>query len=284
MSNILQAIANIVDHPIPDILNYYKSISNNRINQVGDALEAFIKDAFANTISEVNFANKSDIYSETFSWVGNSNNIPDLILKNGDAVEVKKIDSLNSQLALNSSYPKSKLLSEDPMIASDCRTCEEWIEKDIIYAIGVFKNKKLHLLWMIYGDCYAAKADYYQRIKDKISIGVHEIQDVEFSETKELGRVNKVDPLGITYLRIRGMWGIDNPIKVYDYLPLGYKSDSEIQIISIISETKYLSLSKESRIMIESISKPQFKIQDSKILSPNNPAKKINVKIISYAK
>jgi hypothetical protein len=65
---------------------------------------------------------------------------------------------------------------------------------------------------------------------------------------------------------------------------LGYKSDSEIQIISIISETKYLSLSKESRIRIESISKPKFKIQDGKILSPNNPAKKINVKIISYAK
>ena len=105
MSNILQALANIVAHPIPDILNYYKNISNNRINQVGDALEAFIKDAFANTISEVNFANKSDIYSETFSWVGNSNNIPYLILKNGDAVEVKKIESLNSQIALNSSYP-----------------------------------------------------------------------------------------------------------------------------------------------------------------------------------
>lgn len=72
MSNILQAISNIVDHPIPDILNHYKNISNNRINQVGDALEAFIKDAFANTINEVNFTNKSDIYSETFSWIGNS--------------------------------------------------------------------------------------------------------------------------------------------------------------------------------------------------------------------
>ena len=45
-----------------------------------------------------------------------------------------------------------------------------------------------------------------------------ELQDVEFSETNELGRVNKVDPLGITYLRIRGMWGIENPIKVFNYV------------------------------------------------------------------
>jgi len=32
------------------------------------------------------------------------------------------------------------------------------------------------------------------------------IADIEFSQTKELGRVNRVDPLGITNLRIQGMW------------------------------------------------------------------------------
>ena len=34
-----------------------------------------------------------------------------------------------------------------------------------------------------------------------------------FAETKELGRVNQVDPLGITNLRIRGMWQIETQEK-----------------------------------------------------------------------
>ena len=48
MTNMLQAIVNIINNPLPDLLSHYKSTSNNRINAVGDALEEFIKDAFAN--------------------------------------------------------------------------------------------------------------------------------------------------------------------------------------------------------------------------------------------
>ena len=124
MANILEAIANIINNPVPDILNYYQTISNNRINAVGDALEEYIKDAFANTINQSNLSIRVNQHSQTFSWLGNQNNPPDLILKNGDAVEVKKITSLKSQIALNSSYPKKKLLSSDPMLVNDCRNCE----------------------------------------------------------------------------------------------------------------------------------------------------------------
>lgn len=67
MSDILQAISNIVNNPLPDLLGHYKITSNNRIDAVGDVLEAFIKDAFANTLTETNLANKAKIYSETFS-------------------------------------------------------------------------------------------------------------------------------------------------------------------------------------------------------------------------
>ena len=284
MTDILQAIINIVNNPIPDLLSHYKSKSNNRINAVGDALEEFIKDAFANTLTENNLSRKAKIHSETFSWLGNKNNPPDLIIKNGDAVEVKKIDKLKSKLALNSSYPKSKLLADSPMITKDCRNCEDWSEKDIIYTIGIFKAKKLHLLWMIYGDCYAAKAEYYERIKNQISAGVITIPGIEFAESKELGRVNKVDPLGITYLRIRGMWGIDNPFEVYDYLNLNYDPNSNFQLIAICSETKYLSLSSKSRTAIESMASSQLKINQAQIKSPNNPANMINVRIINYAR
>lgn len=174
MTNILTASINIINHSIPDILKYYKVASKNRINSVGDALEAFIKDAFAKTITEDDLSEKLKKYSETFSWLGNQNNPPDLIIKNGDAVEEKKINSLKSSIALNSSYPKAKLSASDPMITKDCRNCENWLEKDIIYAIGAFKQEQLKLLWLIDGSCYAAEKEYYERIKKKISAGIEE--------------------------------------------------------------------------------------------------------------
>ncbi len=283
MTNILEAIVNIINNPIPDILTHYKSQSKNRINAVGDALEEFVKDAFANTINQSNLREKSQIYSQKFSWLGNQNNPPDLMIKDGDAVEVKKIQSLKSQIPLNSSYPKSKLFADSLMITSACRNCEDWIEKDIIYVIGVISQQKLSMLWLIYGDCYAASKEHYEKIKNKIASGVNEIKGIELAQTKELGRVNKVDPLGITYLRIRGMWGIENPINVYSYLDIvDEKINCDFEMISIMRESKYLSFDKESRTKLESISTSGITISSRQIKSPDNPAQMINAKIVRY--
>jgi hypothetical protein len=253
MSNVLQAIIAIIDnYQYSDFSSDSTTKKSNKINAVGDALEEFVKNAFANTFNEDNFQAKLKTYEQVFSWSGNANNPPDLILRGGDAIEVKKIQSLNSQIALNSSYPKSKLLANNPLIASACRQCEEWIEKDIVYTIGVVREEKLRLLWFIYGDCYAANFEYYDRIKQKIARGINEIQDVKFSETNELGRVNRVDPLGITYLRIRGMWGIENPAKVYQYLNI--KNDkARFHIISIVKESRYALFPESSKQLVESI-------------------------------
>ena len=150
MANVLEAIKLMVENQIPDIVSHYQG--KNRINSVGDALECFIKDIFSGALTENNLTLKEEKYLEAFSYTGSQNNPPDIILKNGDAIEVKKIESLKSSIALNSSYPKSKLYYNDPMLTSYCRNCENWQEKDIIYAIGVIKDKKLKLLWLIYGD------------------------------------------------------------------------------------------------------------------------------------
>lgn len=280
MTNLLKAIKTIVDNPIPDLVSYYQG--RNRINSVGDALECFIKDLFADTLSEGNQYNKMMRYSEVFSYIGNQNNPPDLILKNGDAVEVKKIESLRASIALNSSYPKSKLFSDSPLITNGCRKCEDWKEKDVIYAIGVAEQKQLKRLWLIYGDCYAADREVYERIQNAIASGIRKIQDVDFSETRELGRVNKVDPLGITYLRIRGMWGIQNPILVYNYIDWDFKNNKYFQIVALMRETKYLSFPVETREQIEQTKQANFILKDIAIKSPNNPAQLIPAKVIIY--
>jgi hypothetical protein len=289
MANLLEAIHAITNNQIPDIVEYYRS--KNRINAAGDALELFVKDIFANTLTETDEAKKAEVYEQVFSYFSNANNPPDMMLINGDAIEVKKLESETATIALNSSYPSSKLFAGSPMITKTCRECEIWTEKDLIYAIGCVKKQKLNLLWLIYGDCYAASREIYEGIKIKIINGINDIVGVEFNPTKELGRVNRVDPLGITSLRIRGMWQIEHPHKVYQYLNLEPKqSDKTFRLFALMREEKYLSFPLASRERLELLDDPaqrvlphrNFQIRDVKIKSPDNPVKRIAAKLISY--
>lgn len=50
MSNIINAIYNLVNNPVVELRDFYKS--KNRANNMGDALEEYIKDLFANTLME----------------------------------------------------------------------------------------------------------------------------------------------------------------------------------------------------------------------------------------
>ncbi len=281
MINILRAIDTIVSNDIPDVVDFYRS--QNKINAVGDALELFIKDIFANTLREANELKKQEAYEQVFSYAGNANNPPDFMLKSGDAIEVKKLQSETAQIALNSSYPSAKLHSSSPMITKTCRDCEKWDEKDLLYAVGCVNKQKLSSLWLIYGDCYAASHEIYQNMKARIIAGINQTAGVEFSPTKELGRVNRVDPLGITSLRMRGMWHIEHPQKVYQYLNLSAKKTNQnFRLLTLMRESKYLSCPVADREKLESIDNSNFQIQKVKIKSPDNPVKTIAAILIKY--
>ena len=284
MTNLLIAISNIVENPITDLVSHYSG--SNRANNMGDALEVYIKDVFCNSLSKTN-QEKDTLYSQNFSYLGNTNNPPDIIIKESDAIEVKKIESLSSAIALNSSYPKNKLHHDDSRITNECKSCEStpWEKKDIIYAVGVAPKgtDKLKALWFVYGDCYAANRATYTRIADKITNGIQEITDVEFIETNELAKVKKVDPLGITDLRVRGMWHIANPIKVFEDHVSGIR-EKEFTVNAIILEKKYNSFPVKDRNRIEKIKIKGFSIKDIQIKSPNNPANLLRAKLISYEK
>ena len=278
--NIINAIINIVKNPILELKKY--SISHNRVNNMGDALEEYIKDIFSGTLFENDKNKRIEIISKVFSYLGNTNNPPDSILRGGDAIEVKKIENKSSSLALNSSYPKAKLYSNSSMITDACRNCEKWEEKDIIYAIGTCsKENKLTSLIFIYGEDYAAENKIYENVKTKIKLGIETIGGLDFSETNEIGRVNRVDPLGITYFRIRGMWGIENPIKVFDYI---YKSDNtkQFNFMALINEDKYNSFLNKGEL--EDLEKKikDLEIKNVKIKNPNNPAQLRSAKLITF--
>ena len=278
MTNILETIINIVNNPNLEIRNHYTG--RNRANSVGEALEIFVKDAFANITYAVDERERMERYNEVFSWLGNQNHPPDIMIRNGDAIEVKKTQSVNSDLALNSSYPKSNILSSSKMITQECRTCEDWVEKDLIYCVGHTDDERVNSLWMVYGNIYAAKHETYQLIKQKIIEGINDIPNVELAETDELGRVNHVDPLGITNLRIRGMWQIQNPRRVFNYLH--NQTNNKFELVAIIPTSKYLTFPAISKNRIEEFGNPNLTIDDVRVKDPNNPAKLLNAKLIIF--
>ena len=281
-TNILRAITNLANNPIYKLHEFYKS--HNRANNMGEALEEYVKDIFADTINETNENKRINKISQIFSYLGNQNNPPDMIIRNGDAIEVKKIETASSALALNSSYPKSKIFSDSKMITTACKECENWDEKDIIYAVGVVKDNLLSSLCMVYGMDYAADWEIYEKISKVIKEGILTIPNIEFSETNELGRVNKVDPLGITYLRVRGMWHIENPMKTFNYI-YNVNSSNKFNFMALINTKKYLQFSDSDRTAFENMIKANTKIsmQEVKIKNPNNPADLKNAYLITYS-
>lgn len=280
MSNIIKAIYNIYHCPVYKTGEHY--YAKNRANNMGDALEHFIKDSFANSYG-LNEADAMRAHSKTFAYLGNQNNPPDAILRGGDAIEVKKIESPTSALALNSSYPKAKIYRDSAMLTAACKNCDggDWEKKDLIFAVGVVKDKEIRQLCFVYGEDYAASRETYERICTQIKNGVLEIPNIEFAETNEFGRVNRVDPLGITYLRLRGMWHIENPFRVFRY---AYEFDTKkpFNFLAIINLEKYESFTKADRDKIESESGIEIKFKEIK--DPNNPATMKKVVVITFAR
>lgn len=156
MSNILKSIINISKLQSYNLKDLYSG--GNTINNVGEALEYFIKSAFANTLESK--GDHFEVFNNIFSHQGEQNHPPDIILRGGDAIEVKKVSTFGSSIPLNSSYPKNKLYSDDPKITENCKNCEspnQWISKDLFYAIGVVRSQEIKHLSFVLGDCYAAE-------------------------------------------------------------------------------------------------------------------------------
>ncbi len=279
MSNIIKAIITLVSDPKVALVRHYTSV--NRANNMGDALEEYVKDLFANTVEEQDENTRHLRIREVFSYLGRSNTPPDSLLRGGgDAIEVKKLQGIND-LALNSSHPKRKLRNDNPKINAHCKNCEPWEERDMLYIVGKCINDNIELLCMIYGDEYCADIETYSRIENVVKTGLQTIGDIELVQTNELGKLNRVDPLGITNMRIRGMWTISHPLKVFDYV---YTPDNSklFNFMALINEEKYNSLlyTEELEELVEIIE--DLIISDVLIKEPNNPAILKKCKLITF--
>jgi hypothetical protein len=280
MTNLLKAILNISKQGDLSIANITEG--NNRVNNMGEGLEVFVKDAFSCSFNEEDREKKKQKYREVFSYEGSKTTPPDLMLKNGDAIEVKKTESLSSELQLNSSHPKSKLYSSSSLISEACRSCEKWKEKDFIYVIGHVpkSTKNISSIWFVDGSIYAANEDVYLKAKEGITESILNTSEDNFSPTKEIGRLNSVDPLSITNLRIRGMWLLKPPFKVFDSFH-GYSKEKIFQCFAIIPLDKYNSYPSEDRLSIEANN--FIEVNKIELPDPNNPMVLIKSILIKYS-
>ncbi len=260
MNNIIDAICNLVENPRTELIR--KGDSHNRANSMGEALEEYIKDLFAGVSENTSDEMRDELIQGTFSYTGNQSNPPDAMLwggNKGDAIEVKKIESPTSALALNSSYPKHKLYATSSMISTVCRECEDWTERDIIYAVGIVgkTTEKLESLAFVYGEDYCASKDYYfQTISDPMNVASTDIS--------------------------KAIWTIKNPFEVFSDI---YHIDekNKFNFMAIINDSKFEKLNNSDNLNTLSNKNKNLKITDIKIRNPNNPKIKNNAKLITFS-
>lgn len=278
-ANIIDAIVNIVNSETCNLREF--GARANRANSMGDALEKYIIDSFANTINELDEKVRMEKVDQIFSYLGNDSNPPDAMLLGGAGIETKKIQSRGATLQLNSSHPKSMLHVEDPRITASARGAEDWVVKDFIYAIGHVSGSMLKELALIDASVYCADTRTYTDMFEAIKEGIADIPKVDFSETKELGRVNRIDPLGITNLRVRGMWLLENPFTVFRYIYVP-RMDGAFNLFALISEDNYCSFSNKVELEELADERDSLIIEDVRVKDPNNPANLINCKMITF--
>lgn len=259
LNNIITAICNLVENPKIKLIR--KSDNTNRANNMGDALEEYIKDVFAGTVDYEEGQARAVALSSTFSYLGNKTNPPDSMLKGGnagDAIEVKKIENQTAALALNSSYPKCKLYADSQMISKACRECEQWTVRDMIYAVGVVKGDYLKSLAFVYGEDYCAEESFYHKI----------ISDLLNIASTDISKSN---------------WSIKNPFSAFKDI-YDINNANAFNFFAIINNDKYYSFENNSRLeeLIKIYS--SLKVKDVKIRNPNNPHLKRNAKLITYFK
>jgi hypothetical protein len=265
--------------------------SRNSVQSQGDFLELIVKD-FLCGVTPKNAKNRESLYASHLSYQGSKNNPPDAMFRggdNGDAFEIKKKEKGNGGLALNSSYPYSHLESDLNRLLEETRQAEKWKRRDFFYVVGNASKtqSKGNFIWIAHGTIYAQDLNHYRKLESDLKPAIDnaiQVNGMDPGDTKELGRINKVDLLGRTDLRIRGMWGIQSPNSVFGNLPgVNETPTSHLVLHAVISESKWTKLLSDRSEEVKKFwgkSSGRMQMSDVKVQDPNNPQNLIPTKLI----
>lgn len=291
--NIIDAIGTLIRQQ-PLYLNDPYSSEDPKHSAHYWSIEEYIRNLFADTFYVNDEDKKRTRQVEVFSYLGNSTNPPDLILRGGDAIEIKNIYiheiylhercsylSPNAPLILNTVYPRQKLFADDSLVTKSCKEAERWKEKDIIYAVGVSEGKQLTHLCMVYGIDYCASAEHYKNMLSEMRKRLKDIPNMGFYNERYLGKVNAIDPTGATYLDLRNMWHIKNPWSFFNYV---YRPNpkAKFNFMCIIREEKFFSFRNSNNLLAWREICPNLIIKQVRIKDPDKPDKMNDAFLIRY--
>ena len=292
MSNILDAIMNIINDGSFEARR--TKDTENSINQVGDSLEEYIKDAFSNSFN-LEGEERASAMKDCILYHGNSSNPPDIITAGNDkiAIEVKKSDLYKSALQLNSSMPHSKFSSKDSRINTKCRDLIGDEEMDMLYVVGAFvkKQNKLRHLSMVYGSVYCADISTYEKVDNIVRNQLKELSKpigktapmVHLDlDSNELGKIKDIDPNGHCDLRIRGMYTYESP-----YVVFNEQFDSEqleFDLFVVVPNDTFEGMENKEVFVEFAKENENISIEEKNYPDPNGSDKKILCKKIIYKK
>tara|TARA_Y100001936_G_C16048845_1_gene656432 strand:- start:1108 stop:1971 length:864 start_codon:yes stop_codon:yes gene_type:complete len=282
-TNVIKSFINIVQS---DLTSYESSINpyKNRIQIQGERFEVFIKNSFANTFQISDVSKVEQIYSEFFIHQGSANHPPDLIIRNGDSIEMKKNESkLSSNIALNSSWPRTKLYSYDEKLTKKVSNLIPKGGIDNLYAVGTYNKKNiLNQLLYFYGDCFYKNTNFYRDKYSQIQKKLSEF-DLNKKSSKELGGISNFDEIDRSSLRIRGMFQAKNPM-IIDTIKNLLPSSQNFQMILIMRESKYQTINNLDKTELENLNSQYIIIKNIDLIDPDNSKKHLDVKIIIYTR
>ena len=288
--NIIDAIGTLIKRE-PFYLDDPYSSENPNVSARYWSIKEYVENLFTDSFDARDMGERIYRHMKVFSHFGNLANPPDLILRGGDAIEIKNIyipkrysrgRLERDPLILNTLYPRQKLYADDPMITDACRKAEKWTVKDIIYAVGASRGKQLTHLCMVYGSDYCASARHYEKLLAEMRARLKDIPNLNKTWSERyLGRIGKVDPTGATYLELRNMWYLENP---WSYFRDIYRPNPSagFNFMCIINDEKFSRLKNGNKLFAWAEICPQLKLELVSIKNPDEPAQKRDALLIRY--
>lgn len=291
-TNVLIALRNILKHNSTRLTPIFESTGS--ANKVGDNLEFFVKDMFCWDALQYTYVDqKEKEYEKVFSWTGDSKHFPDLIIKGGAGVESKKVNNNSyGTIPLNSSYPKdyiTRTTQNYPEKSLDKEPNDDWNRKSVIYAIGNLDTKnqenRLISLWLVYGNTIVPNSDFYKKIIESIRTSIKKASSgKKLTDSNELARVTGVDRLGRTNMRVRGMYELKHPAKIFkDYIADIPVIDNKSKIYVVILNSELVNIINDMGNEWENLSKELDQYKKNGLLfekkielpDPNKPDNKL---------
>jgi len=135
----------------------------------------------------------------------------------------------------------------------------------------------LKSIFFIQGPCLACTPDYYENLFKNFKQHIYKGK-FTFSETKEVARLNNIDPLNYTNLRVRAMFLMKNPFKIFEFCQI--KESSNMNVFCLMTDKKYSSFKGEDIKLLNQ--NADIEIYDKKINDPMDKNKFLDCKFIEF--